>query len=394
MRKRPVVDASRNALAQTWVRLRRWVHAVITNPVLQAEVASAMVSLALAPLVGPEAGFFIAFITERGWRGAFEESPSGPQQAHVLPLPNNQVTPGFMVYTTDVSPPARGASESSPPTISVDPHWFHNEDLAMKYVDLVMKPDLVDRHHGDTEEDRVALGQWTEAVRESGPKGLFEDLKPAYFHSPAPSPGAGIVLWKPVFTQYGRVLGVISDNGAGSVSEPPTVFPDLRTARAAVSGSPEPAKVGPWAPLPPELARQLHPAPVLDGGPPSMGSQVYIRTPTPTVRIRASRPEPIGVPRPASGTDAQQFGAAWYVSPHPRGAFAWRPVDDGHLVLLMTPSPQGPGEWRVQRWRDVPTALRNLGQVGVWGQRAPEFDPSPPSLGAHRVLRSPGGPSL
>ena len=63
MRKRPAVDASRNVVTQTWLRLRQWVHAVITNPLVQAEVASAMVSLALAPLVGPEAGFFIAFIT-------------------------------------------------------------------------------------------------------------------------------------------------------------------------------------------------------------------------------------------------------------------------------------------------------------------------------------------
>ena len=125
-----------------------------------------------------------------------------------------------------------------------------------------------------------------------------------------------------------------------------------------------------------------------------MGSQVYVRTPTPAVRIRASRPEPIGVPRPVSGAGGQTFGGAWYVSPHPRGAFAWRPVDDQHLVLLMTRSARGPDAWRVQRWRDVPTALQSLGQVGVWAQRAPDFDPTPPSLGQAPALRAFRGRSL
>ena len=388
------MDVNRSALAQTWLRLRHWVHAVFANPVFQAEVMSAVMSLSLAPIVGPVIAFASGVLTELGWLNVSEESPSSPQQAYVLPVSNPEATPGFMVYTTDVSPSARGASTPPAPTIAVDPHWFHNEDLAMKYVDVVVKPKLVDRHHGDTEEDRVALDRWTEAISKSGPPELLKHLEPEYFHSPAPSPGAGIILWKPVFTQHGRAIAVVSDAHTDSVSEPPTVFSDLRAARVAVARSSDPVTIGPWAPLPSELARHLRPAPILNGEPPTVGSQVYVRTSTPNVRIRASRPEPIGVPRPASGTDGQQFGAAWYVSPHPRGAFAWRPVDDGHLVLLMTPSPQGPGEWRVQRWRDVPTALQNLGQVGVWAQRAPDFDPSPPSLGQTPPVRAFRGRSL
>lgn len=386
------MDANRSALAQTWLRLRHWVHAVFANPVFQAEVMSAVMSLSLAPIVGPVIAFASGVLAELGWLSFAEELAGGPQHAYVLPVSNLEVTPGFIVYTTDVSPPARGASAPPAPTIAVDPHWFHDEALALDYVGSVVKPDLVDRHHGDTEEDRIALDQWTEAVRESGPKELFEDLKPAYFHSPAPSPGAGIILWRPVFTQHGASIDVWSRRKERSVSDPPTVFPDLRTARATVARAPVPPKIGPWRPLPPELARQLRPAPVLEGEPPTVGSQVYVRTSTPNVRIRASRPEPIGVPRPASGTDGRKLGAAWYVSPHPRGAFAWRPVDDGHLVLLMTPSPQG--EWRVQRWRDIPTALQNLGHVGVWGQRAPDFDPTPPSLGQAPPLRAFRGRSL
>ena len=388
------MDVNRNSITQAWSSLRRWVRTVLANPVFQAEIMSAVMSLSLAPIVGPVIAFASGVLTELGWLNVSEESPSSPQQAYIRPMSDKQATPGFIVYTTDVSPPARGASESPPPTIAVDPHWFHDEALAMKYVDLVVKPHLVHRHHGDTEEDRVALAMWTEATREAGPDELSEHLKHAYFHSPAPSPGVGVVLWKPVFTQHGVSIGVWSRNNACSVSDPPAVFPDLRTARVSAAQSQVPSPVGPWQPLPTDLARQLHPAPVLDGGPPTTGSQVYVRTPTPNIRIQASRPEPIGVPRPASGTDGQQFGAAWYVSPHPRGAFAWRPVDDGHLVLLMTPSPQGPGEWRVQRWRDVPTALQNLGQAGVWAQRAPNFDPSPPSLGQTPPVRAFRGRSL
>ena len=388
------MDASRNAVTQTWLRLRQGVHAVITNPLVQAEVASAMVSLALSPIVGPEVGFFIAFITERGWRGAFEESVGGPQVAYVLPVSNPEVTPGFIVYATDVSPPARGASESPPPTVTVAPYWFHNEALAMDYVHIVVKPKVADRHHGDTEEGHIALAKWAEATRESGPKELFERLESKYFHSPAPSPGTGVILWRPVFTQRGVAIAVVSDNDMNSVLEAPAVFPNVSLAHATVARAPIPPKIGPWAPVPPELTRQLHPAPVLDGEPPTVGPQVYVRTPPPSVQIRASQPEAFGVPRPASGANGQALGAAWYVSPHPRGAFAWRPVDDGRLVLLITPSAQGPGAWRVQWWRDVPTALHNLGQVGVWAQRAPDFDPSPPSLGQTPPVRAFRGRSL
>lgn len=388
------MDISRNALTRTWLHLRRWVLAVLTDPVFQAEALSGTVSLSLAPIVGPALGFAIGVLTELGWLNVSQDSLDGPQQAYIMPTSDNQVTPGFIVYTTDVSPPAHGASESPPPTITVDRHWFHDEALAIDYVRCVVKPDLVEQHCGDTEEDRIALDKWTEATREAGPDELLEFLQPAYFHSPAPSPGAGVILWRPVFTQHGASIDVWSRRKERSVSDPPTVFPDLRAARATVARAPVPPKIGPWRPLPPELARQLHPAPVLDGEPPTVGSQVYVRTPTPNVRIRASRPEPIGVPRPASGTDGRKLGAAWYVSPHSRGAFAWRPVDDGHLVLLTTPSPQGPGEWRIQRWRDVHAALRDLGHAGIWAQRSPEFDPSPPSLGARRALLSPSGPSL
>ena len=388
------MDVNRNSITQAWSHLRRWARTVLANPVFQAEVLNAVVSLSLAPIVGPDATFAIGVFTELGWLNVSRDFLDGPQQAYIMPTSDNQVTPGFIVYTTDVSPPARGASESPPPTITIDRHWFHDEALAIKYVDLVVKPALVDRHYGDTEEDRIALDKWAEATREAGPDELLVHLQPAYFHSPAPSPGAGVILWRPVFTQYNVSIAVVSDNDMNSVSKPPTVFPDLRSARASVAQASVHSKIGPWRPLPPELARQLHPAPVLDGDPPTVGSQVYRRTPPSTVQIRASRPEPIGVPRPASGTDGRRFGASWYVSPHPRGAFAWRPAGSGRLELLMTPSPKDPGAWRVQRWRDVHAALQNLGQVGVWAQRAPEFDPSPPSLAARRALLSSPVPSL
>lgn len=57
----------------------------------------------------------------------------------------------------------------------------------------------------------------------------------------------------------------------------------------------------------------------------------------------------------------------------------------------MAPSRQG--DWRVQRWRDVSAALQDLGRAGIWAQRAPECDPTPPSFRAQRTLKA-SSPSL
>ena len=334
-------------------------------------------------------------MVEAGLRQDPESISKGFSLACIAPTQLPQTTPGYFVYALNFEQKSAGvfAVESSP--LDVRPFWFHSEALAVRYAERVLQSTMIEVHRGDSEQDLAAALAWKALVTPNGPKELREPLIRDYFQAPALPPGQGIILWKPLLTARGIEIGVETGSGQLSTTDPPMVFFNASAASTITRHNHgASSNISPLSRLPDTLAHQLQPARSRGVESPAFGVGVYIRTPTPGPRIQASPPQAMGIPRPATGTDGQKFGATWYVSPHPRGAFAWRPVDDGRLVLLMTRSPPGPDAWHVQRWPDVPTALQNLGQVGVWAQRAPDFDPSPPSLGQIPPVRAFRGRSL
>lgn len=343
-------------------------------------VVTALASPFLSPLEAESIGELAGFAVRESSRAA----AGPPTVACIIPTRDPSVSAGFVAYRLVPTRRPDGIWETTAAVPDVAPHCFADRYGAQLFAQHIWGAQVIETHDGRTVRDREAWDQWCRLAARAGPRPLAAPLGPDYFLATAPAPGRGVLLWRPVLTAQGVTVGVLADHHPLSQTEPPYVFRDVAHAKRVVAQERRAqAAVVPLDHLPGALARQLHPNPSLEE-PAATGDSVYRRQ-VAGPRIRPSSPEPLGMLRPVAPGRTPDMHPAWYVSPQAHGAFAWRPVDAQNLVCLLSPGEDG--IWRPARWRDVPTALQALGRAGVWAQRAPTVDPSPPSLRSSPRLR-------
>lgn len=308
-----------------------------------------------------------------------------PVVACVIPIPDPSVSSGFLAYQLAPVRGTDGVWDTMASTPNVAPHRFDHRYLAQLYAEDTWHAQVIEMGNGRTANDQVAWGQWRALVSRDGPQALGKPLGSDYFLGTAPAPGQGVILWRPVLTPHGVDVDVFHNEGPFSQTAPPFVFRDVAHAKRILAQDRRlHAKVIPIKHLPQALAVQLVPAPSLEGTAPVVGGAVYVRQVPTGPRLRPSAPMPIRDMRRVSGSPIEDLHADWYVSPRPRGAFAWHPVDAHNFVCMMIPDH---GRWTMADWPDVSTALQALGKVGIWAQRSPYGDPT---LSLERTVPSRG----